>query len=212
MTLIDISPVISADIAVFPGDTPYNNKILMDYALGHHLKLSTIETTVHLGAHADASNHYHADGLGIDKRDLSHYLGRCQVIQVDIEPGARIYPKDIESKAITCKRVLFRTGSFPDPNNWNSDFNSLSPDLINDLARKGVRTVGIDTPSIDPETSKALESHQAIYNNDIAVLEGLVLEHVEEGVYFLIALPLKLKNADASPVRAVLMKEPFDWD
>ncbi len=67
-----------------------------------------------------------------------------------------------------------------------------------------MRLVGIDTPSVDPFESKALESHQVLFERDMAVLEGLVLEHVEPGRYTLIALPLRLEGADASPVRAAL--------
>src|SRR5205823_2726744 len=93
---------------------------------------------------------------------------------------------------------------------WNSDFASLSPELITELAREGVVLVGIDTPSVDPEQSKLLESHQALFETKMAVLEGIVLDQVDEGLYGLMALPLKLKDLDASPVRAVLMSpNPF---
>jgi arylformamidase len=102
--------------------------------------------------------------------------------------------------------VLFKTGSFPDPNQWNGDFNALSPELIEHLADQGVVTVGIDTPSVDPADSKALESHQALFRRDVAVLEGLILNRVTPGVYTLVALPLALKDADASPVRAILLE------
>jgi arylformamidase len=68
----------------------------------------------------------------------------------------------------------------------------------------GVRLVGIDTASIDPADSKALASHQVVRRHDVRVLENLVLDDVAEGDYELIALPLKLVTADASPVRAVL--------
>jgi arylformamidase len=78
--------------------------------------------------------------------------------------------------------------------------------LINALAAQGVITVGIDTPSIDPADSQALESHQAVFDRDMAVLEGLVLSGVPDGLYRLVALPLRLKAAAASPVRAILLK------
>lgn len=65
--------------------------------------------------------------------------------------------------------------------------------------------MGLDTPSVDPYSSKALESHNAIFRHDMAVLEGVVLTGVEDGVYTLIALPLKIQGSDASPVRAVLV-------
>jgi arylformamidase len=205
MEYIDISPVISENIAVFPGDSPFRRKVALEYAKGDHLVLSEIRSTVHLGAHADAPSHYHPDGESIDRRDLSPYMGTCQVVSVKVPRGARITAKDLGATGIQASRVLIKTGSFPDPEKWNSDFNSLSPELIEELASKGVALVGVDTPSVDPETSKGLESHQAIFRSKMAILEGLVLEEVADGFYTLIALPLRIKDADASPVRAILL-------
>jgi arylformamidase len=101
--------------------------------------------------------------------------------------------------------VLLRTGTFPDPDQWNEDFAALSPELVHALAAQGVRLVGIDTPSVDPMTSKALEAHNAVADHDMAVLEGVVLDAVPPGLYTLVALPLRIEGADASPVRAVLV-------
>ena len=201
----DISPEISARTAVFPGDAPFNRTIGLDFKKGDHLLTSSIQTTVHIGAHTDAPNHYQPGTNGIEARDLNYYLGPCQVISVNIPRGKRILPSDIADVKISEKRILFKTGSFPDPNQWNADFNSLSPELIHHLARSGVILVGIDTPSVDPAEDQALPSHHAIHEHDLAILEGVVLEPVPDGVYTLIALPLRIKDADASPVRAILM-------
>ena len=206
MEYIDISPLITPKIAVFPGDTAFSRNILLDFSLGHNLILSSINSTVHLGAHTDAPNHYHPDGEDIASRDLNYYLGECQVITVNVAKKARIFPNDIKKIDIRAKRVLFKTNSFPDPNHWNDDFNSLSPELINYLVNLDVILVGIDTPSVDPSDSKGLETHNAIFNNNLAILEGIVLDKVEDGIYTLIALPLRIEKADASPVRAILLK------
>jgi arylformamidase len=106
---------------------------------------------------------------------------------------------------IQAPRVLFKTGSFPDPEHFNTDFCSLSPELVDHLAQAGVVLVGLDTPSVDPVDSKALQAHNAIYRADMAILEGVVLDAIAPGVYTLIALPLKIEGGDASPVRAVLV-------
>lgn len=203
----DITPVISEKIAVFPGDTQFSRSVLLDFKQGQHLLLSSIQSTVHLGAHTDASNHYHASGEGIEKKSLTPYMGKCQVIEVKIKSGERIFPKDLKT-SIRAPRVLFKTLSFPNPNQWNSDFNSLSPELVNFLADQKVILVGIDTPSVDPETSKELESHQAIYSRQLSILEGVVLDKVPEGLYTLVALPLPIQDCDASPVRALLLEDP----
>lgn len=217
MRVFDLTPVIDSKLAVFPGDVAYQRDVSMDFKTGSHLQLSSFRTTFHLGAHADSSSHYHAEGAGVQARTLQTYMGNAQVLHVSVARGERIQLEHLAGKKIQAPRVLFFTGTFPDPQNWNSDFASLSPEVIEDLHQRGVRLVGIDTPSVDPETSKGLESHQALYRTKMAVLEGLVLAHVPEGVYTLSALPLPFRDADASPVRAILIDRPGllpeeDWD
>lgn len=203
--LLDISPLVSERTAVWPGDTPYSRRELCRIADGANLDLSTVETTVHVGAHADAPSHYRAASPGIAARPLGLYYGPCEVMRVPGCRGRRILPADLP-RPPRAPRLLLHTGSFPDPERWNEDFAALSPELIAWLHDEhGVFLVGIDTPSVDPQDSKALESHQALADRDMAVLEGLVLEQVSPGPYTLLALPLKLDGADASPVRAALL-------
>ena len=201
----DISPLISSKIAVFPGDTPFEEEFILDFAKGHNLVLSSIKTTVHLGAHTDAPRHYHPQGVTMEKRALDRYLGLAQVIEVKLGPDERIHARHLKEE-IRAPRILFKTNSFPNPNTWNGDFVSLSKDLIEFLASKKVVLVGIDTPSIDPAEDKTLESHKAVYANDMGILEGIVLQDVKPGLYDLIALPLRIVGADASPVRAILLE------
>jgi len=202
--LIDISPVVDESIRVWPGDTAFVHTVNADMRAGASLTLSDIRTSVHVGAHADAPSHYVADGIDIAARRLEYYIGRCVVLNIRVRRGERITPEHLNGKVVSAPRVLLRTGTFPDPRNWNNDFASLSPALVDDCYQHGVMLIGIDTPSVDPFDSKALEAHQAFARNDMAILEGLVLDHVEEGEYELIAPPLRLGGADASPVRAVL--------
>lgn len=202
----DISPVISEQSALFSCEVPFQRKVSFDFKKGDSFVLSSIETSVHVGAHADAPNHYDQAGPSIETRSLEYYLGPVQVIEVKLPHGRRITEQDIAEKKIEAKRVLFKTRSFPNPNQWNSDFNSLSASLIDELASKSVVLVGIDTPSIDLSSDDKLEAHRAVFKNDMAILEGIVLDNVPEGKYMLSALPLKIKGADASPVRAVLWK------
>jgi arylformamidase len=202
--IIDISPLVTERIGVFPGDVPYRRTTSLAITKGDNIDLSSVHTTLHLGAHADAPSHYRKGGASIETRPLDLYFGPCQVVHVQVERGARIQPRDLDV-AIEAPRVLFRTDTFLEPNRFDEDFASLSPALVDHLAGSGVRLVGIDTPSVDPCHDPVLESHQALGRHDIANLEGLVLGHVEPGFYTLVALPLRLAGADASPVRAVLM-------
>ncbi|TAH36358.1 MAG: hypothetical protein EYC70_11175 [Planctomycetota bacterium] len=202
MKILDISPRITPRIGVWPGDVPYSREVALAIGKGDNIGLSAVRSTVHLGAHTDAPIHYVAGGAGIADRPLELYYGPCQVVAVSLARGERIHPSHLRDR-IQAPRVLFKTGSFPDPERFNTDFNSLSPELIDHLST--LRLVGIDTPSIDPFEDKVLESHQAVARHDMGILEGIVLTHVPPGHYTLIALPLALDGADASPVRAVLI-------
>ncbi len=205
--LIDISPTISSRLGVWPGDTPASRKVLLDMHKGDNLTLSTLSATVHLGAHADGPNHYGADGRSIEQQPLDFYIGRCQVIHVDVPRGRRVATEDID-QPIQAERVLLATGTLPNPDDWNQDFAALDPALVDQMHQEGVRLIGIDTPSVDLMDSKELPSHQMFLRHDMAILEGLVLWNVPAGIYELIALPLRLEGFDASPVRAVLRTLP----
>ncbi len=206
MRLIDITPAVSARLGVWPGDTPMSREVLCEIAGGASVTLSTLRSTVHLGAHADGPNHYGAGAPGIGERSLDYYIGPCRVVDAPVKRGARVGVGDLVRglAQVNEPRVLLRTGTFPDPEAWNEDFAGVTPELIDALAARGVRTIGLDTPSVDLQTSKDLPAHKAVLRHDMAILEGLVLRGVEPGVYELIALPLKLMGFDASPVRAVL--------
>jgi len=201
--LIDISPRITPKLAVWPGDTEATREVLLDLARGDSVTLSTLRATVHLGAHADAPSHYGVDGPSIEARDLALYVGTCRVLCVAARRGERI-GRTVLPADIGAERVLFATGTFPNPEVFNPDFAALAPELVDELHARGVRLIGIDTPSVDLFDSKDLPAHRRFLANDMAILEGLVLSHVPAGIYELIALPLSLEGFDASPVRAVL--------
>jgi arylformamidase len=203
----DLTPPIDESLKVWPGDTPPAREVLLDMRKGANITLSTLRATVHLGAHADGPNHYAEAAVGIDARPLDDYMGPCRVVHVDVGRGGLVEPVHVPGP-IGAERVLFRTGTFPDPTDFNRDFAALSPGLVDHLHGFGVRLVGIDTPSVDPFDSRDLPAHRAFLRNDMAILEGLVLDGVPEGIFELIALPLKLVGFDASPVRAILRTLP----
>jgi arylformamidase len=207
---IDISPLLSERSAVWPGDTAFRRRAVAEPGSGQgagpgwDLLVSSIETTLHVGAHADAPNHFTLGGAGIDRVPLAPYRGPCEVVAVDVAPGGTIQPSHL-GRAPAAPRVLFKTGSFPNPERFDADFVAFSPELIAWLLGLGVLLVGIDTPSVDPFSSKELPSHHMTRSGPgMAILEGLELAGVEPGCYELVALPLRLEGADASPVRAAL--------
>jgi arylformamidase len=201
--IYDITPPITGRLQVWPGDTPPVREVLLDIHRGDNITLSMLRATVHLGAHADAPSHYAAAGAAIHQRSLDFYLGPCQVVRVAAGPATRVTAAMV-ARSLQAERVLIATGTFPNPEHFNTDFAALSPELVQRLHEQGVRLIGIDTPSVDLFDSKDLPSHQMFLKYDMAILEGLALEGVPEGVYELIALPLSLVGFDASPVRAIL--------
>jgi arylformamidase len=200
----DISPPVGPGSPVFPGDTPYRQEWSAVLGPGCPVNVGRITMSPHVGAHADAPLHYDAQGAAVGALDLEPYLGPCRVIHA-IGCGPLIRWADLEHAAHELPaRVLVRTYRRNPVDRWDPQLAAFAPDTIERLAQRGVRLVGIDTASIDPAASKELASHQVIRRLGLRVLENLVLDEVPEGDYELIALPLKLVAADASPVRAVL--------
>jgi len=201
--LWDISPPVQPGSPVFPGDAPFQLAWGWTLSADCPVNVSTLTLSPHTGAHADAPLHYSADGAAAGALDLAPYLGPCRVIHA-IGCGPLVeWAHLAHALAGLPPRVLVRTYARA-PTGWDPALAAFAPDTVARLADAGVRLIGIDTASIDPADSKALPSHQVIRHRDLRVLENLVLDEVPEGDYELIALPLKLMTADASPVRAVL--------
>lgn len=201
--IYDLSPMIDERLGVWPGDTSPSREVLMDTAKGDNITLSTLRTTVHLGTHADAPSHYGRGAPSIESADLGRFLGPCEVVTVRARRGERYGPDALRAEA-RAERVILRTGTFPDAHRWNDDFAAPAPELIGFLADRGARLLGVDTPSVDLIGSKDLPTHHACLERDVWILEGLRLDGVPDGRYELIALPLKLRGFDGSPVRAAL--------
>ena len=202
-TLWDISPPIAPDSPLFPGDEAYSQRWTATLAPGCPVNLSAITMSPHIGAHADAPMHYANGAATIGEVDLDPYLGTCRVIHA-IACGPLVLPEHLAHAVDGLPpRVLVRTETTA-PTAWTPRFSAFAPQTIAWLASLGVKLVGIDSQSVDPADSKTLESHQQLLKHQLRVLENLVLDDVAAGDYELIALPLKLMHADASPVRAVL--------
>ncbi len=202
--LWDISPPVQAGSPVFPGDAEFQMAWPARIGPGCPVNVSTLTFSPHTGAHADAPLHYDPQGQPVGALDLAPYLGRCRVIHA-IDCGPLVQPGHIEHALPGLPpRVLVRTYRSAPVDRWDPDLPAYAPATVLRLADLGVQLIGIDSASIDPASSKTLDSHQIIRQRGLRVLENLVLDDVPEGDYELIALPLKLMTADASPVRAVL--------
>ncbi len=202
-SLWDISPAVHAGTPVFPGDTPYRQQWCATIAPGCPVNVSAITLSPHVGAHADAPLHYDAGGAAIGELPLAPFLGPCRVVHA-IGCGPLVEWHHLaHALAGLPPRLLVRTCAKA-PTQWDAQLTGYAPGTIERLADLSVLLVGIDSASIDPADSKTLDSHQVVRRRGLRVLENLVLDAVPEGDYELIALPLRLTTADASPVRAVL--------
>jgi arylformamidase len=202
--LYDITPLVDERIAVWPGDTPYAAKDLLRMEDGASVHLSTLTLSCHTGAHADAPGHYVKGAEGIDAVPLERYLGPCLLVEVKPK-GNAIRPEDLAGVDLEgAERLLLRTGCIKDRTVFPQPVIFPSVELVEAAAAAGIVLIGLDSPSFDAFDSKDLPVHKALYRHGIVNLENLALAGVPPGRYELIALPLRLKGRDGSPVRAVL--------
>ena len=204
MPLIDISPPLSTATPVWPGDTAFAQDEVWRLEGACPVNVGRVTMSPHTGAHADAPLHYTAQGAPIGEVPLDTYLGPARVIHcLDARPA--VEPCHVAHALDGVPpRVLLRTYRRNPVDAWDSGFCAVAAATVALLARHGVRLIGIDTPSLDPQESKTMDAHHAVGRAGMAILEGLVLDAAAEGDYELIALPLRFATLDASPVRAVL--------
>jgi arylformamidase len=204
MTLFDISPPIDTSTPVWPGDTRVDIERVWRMEAGSPVNVARLTLSPHTGAHADAPLHYDEHGAPIGQVALDTYIGACRVVHC-LGASPLVMPEHVAAHLIDIPaRILLRTYAHAPLDAWDDNFCAVAPDTIDMLADKGVKLIGIDTPSLDPQHSKTMDAHGRIRARGMAILEGLVLDAVAPGDYELIALPLKFSTLDASPVRAVL--------
>jgi arylformamidase len=206
MDWIDISQTLEPGMTVWPGDTAFETSRAMDLDAGDPYTVGSITLGLHTGTHADAPSHFERSGAAIADCELRVFVGPVFVLEVPF-PG----PIDSEFahgiQAAPLERLIFKTGTGVEQG-WHEGFSFLSAEAAQVLVDKGVRLLGLDTPSVDEASSLTWPAHRILAAAGVVILENLRLAEVESGWYELVALPLKLKNLEASPVRAVLKRLP----
>ena len=205
-TLIDISPSLRVGMGVFPGDAAF--AVNQTFTIGPDcpVNVASIAMSTHCGAHADAPLHYDPAGASIDMLDLGDFIGPARVIDARGNGSLCEFEEIAAALDGAPSRLLLKLTGRGDESGWPTGFRTLAPETTERLALRGTRLIGVDVPSVDPETSKNLPSHMACLRHDIRIVENLVLADVVPGDYELIALPLKLIGLDAAPMRAVLRR------
>ena len=218
--IIDISQPIAGTTACFPGDIPFSRQITVNHDDSGVINLSAFTMSPHVGTHADAPIHIQGDMANPDRSaktigqlELSPFIGPAVV--VDVSPWSEaITWKQIEKQLKEWPefplRILFKTQSQNRAEQFCPPYAWTDATLIPELAQRGVVLIGIDTPSVDHVDSKTLDTHHALLRAGIVWLENLDLTLASATLPpqeppTLVALPLKLMELEASPVRAVLL-------
>ena len=199
MKLHDISYMISGHTAPWPGD----REAKIERFSSSGINTSYVSFPSHFSTHVDAHSHFDSEAPSIDEISLEHFIGECQVIEVDT---GLITVKDIKED-ITTSIVIFKTSSSDISKGFNRNFTALDSSLVEFLGIKGVITVGIDTPSIDIFTSPDHPAHKMANAYRIIAIENLDLKNILPGYYELLSMPLKIEKGDGSPIRAVLREK-----
>lgn len=202
--IIDITMELGEGTPEWPGDVPFQFQLSVTKEESGSVNVGQFTTSSHIGTHIDAPFHYDDEGIKIDELPLEVYLSTAQVMDVrGITEITRDHLKQPEPGVTT---VLLKTDFWTNRSVFPQDWPLFNPSIAEWMKEHGVRLLGVDLPSVDSETSKELPMHQAMNRNGRFILEGIILTEVPDGVYQLAALPLKIKGADGSPVRAVLYK------
>jgi len=203
MKIYDVSLPLHDGLACWPGDTPYRFQWSWKRSDGASVNVGQASLSVHAGTHADAPYHFDDNGATIDTVPLTAYLGPACVI--DVRGQTIIGRADLSRFDLTATpRVLLRTDTWTDHTQFPTSIPIIAADVPDWLGKCGVVLLGVDVPSVDAIDSKDLVNHHALGRHGVAILESLFLKDVPEGVYELIALPLRLRGADGAPVRAIL--------
>lgn len=203
MKIHDISRPIYSNMPVWPGDTPAEFTFTSTKIAGYSANVGRLRISIHTGTHADAPYHYNDAGRKIDEVPADTFVGPALV--VDIRGHATITRDLLAAHDFAATpRVLFKSDSWTDYSVFPSTWPLMSADVPAWLAARGVKLVGFDVPSVDHLTSKGLPIHYACDAANLLIIENLDLRTVTPGVYELIALPLRIKGGDGSPLRAIL--------
>ena len=207
MTLIDISRPLNGVTAVWPQSQAFTLTPQLSLQAGDSVNFSNLHLNAHTGTHIDAPYHFSDTGQTIDQLDLRPFWGTAQLVTIHKATGP-LAPADFAAYDLTlAPRLLVHSPLSDLPlNQFPADCHYPSPQLADFLAQHGIILYGSDAPSMDALDSKSLPGHHALHRHHIAILEGLALAGVPDGLHELSALPLNIVGGDGSPVRAVLKK------
>jgi len=204
--IIDITRTIGYDTIDYPGDTKHTVSEQMSIKKGDEWNIFKLEMINHIGTHLDAPLHKFKNGKSLNDYPISSFILDCSVIE--IKNKKLITLEEIKNiNILRNSAILFKTkNSSLSRKKFNPDYVYLGIEAAEYLVNKQVSIVGIDYLSIDSFTGE-YPVHRILLSNEIMILEDINLKNVKPGSYKLICLPLKIKNANGAPVRAILINK-----
>ncbi len=206
--LLDISAPIGT-APLYPGDRKFTQQWMAGFEEGSDFRLSAITLGSHAGTHLDFPSHIFRDGRAQNSYPLERFITPAQVISV--QDADAVSPQDLQDVWIERgEAILFKTGNSSQrlicKPIFSPDYVHVSIAAAKICITKGAGLVGIDYLSVDRYEDESLPVHNILLKNDVLVLEGIDLGAVPPGRYWLICLPLRIDDAEAAPVRAVLVR------
>lgn len=205
----DVSMPLFAGMPAFPGDPLFGSDAVRRIERGDPYSLSRLGMGSHTGTHVDPPSHFVAGAPSIDRIDLSALNGPCEVVEVP-SAAASVGLPELDAIPREAARVLFRTAN---SRRWAArleffpDYVALDRPAAVRLAERSMRLVGIDALSIESDPTGKYPVHRELLSHGVLILEGLLLDTVSPGRYRLECLPLRLRDGDGGPARAVLVAE-----
>ncbi|HEY3398960.1 MAG TPA: cyclase family protein [Armatimonadota bacterium] len=202
----DISVPLYSGMPVYPGDPAVSFTSAASLEAGDGANVTRLDLGSHSGTHVDAPRHFLPTGRGVDELPWEALLGPGRLVQAPA--GAEISADFVQGLGLARgDRLLLRTRPFGEPpaESFPAAWPALTREAAEWLAARGVALVGVDAPSVDAFGAAEPHVHRALLGAGVVPLEGLDLSAPPEGEYELICLPLRLRGADGSPCRAVLV-------
>jgi arylformamidase len=205
---IDVTVPLRTGMVRWPGDPGVEIERRLSIDRGDADNLSVLSMSAHTGTHMDAPLHFLKHGRPIDEMPLSAVMGPARVIEIS-DPEA-VKPGELHAHKIRRgERILFKTLNSSRP--WGEDaffkdYVHISKEAASLLARRGVRTVGIDYLSVGGYKRGGVQTHVTLLKAGIWIIEGLDLSAIKPGDYDLLALPLRIAGGDGAPARVLLKR------
>jgi len=207
MKLIDVSVPLDANLASYPGNTPFSLEAIKRIARGDSSNVSSIHMSAHCGTHVDAPRHFYDKGGDADGLALDMLIGRTRVIEVSSRTG--IAAEDLaasdlnEDILLLIKTSNSRLWGNPE---FHTDYVGVTESGAKHLVEHGIKVVGVDYLSVEKFRFPGATAHHILLGAGTIVIEGLNLRDVEPGVYDMYCLPLRVVDSDGAPARVVLRR------